>query len=203
MANFLDLLQLGIPQGYMGYVEYPKMSGGGKEILWQHTWDIDIPVPPRAVYYPGLDVIKTRLKGMEFDVGKDLAGNVDVNMRGFHILQAAGFESNGTITLNFVDFEDQVIYAMAMSFMQVSGANRYKFHVRKEDVIIPEFHIYFLNSSRLPVRKVTLYTLVFKSYDADYSTPGEPSGGREEVSLTFDYEHHDITIMNVSPHFTF
>lgn len=201
--GFIDYVQLGVPQGFMGFVEYKKLNGQGKEILWQHLWDIDVPVPPRAVYWPGLDVLKTRLKGIEWDIPKELVGNIDVNMRGFHIIQHGGYESNGSITLNFVDFEDQVILAMALSFMDAGGANRYKFMLRKEDWIIPEFHIYILNSSRIPVRKYVLYTLVFKGYDADTSLPGEPSAGREEVSLSFDYEHSESVILNVTPQLVF
>jgi hypothetical protein len=203
MAQFLDLVELGIPNGYMGYIEYQNLSGQGKEILWDATWDIDIPIPPRAVPWPGLDLLKTRLISMDFDINKDLAGTIDVNIRGFHVIQHAGFESNGSITLNFIDFEDQIIYGLAMAFMQIGGANRYKYFVRKEDMIIPELHIYFLNSSRLPVRKITLYTLVFKSYEASYATTTMPEGGRGEITMSFDFEHHDITILNVNPAFTF
>ncbi len=53
MAQFLDLVELGIPNGYMGYIEYQNLNGQGKEILWDATWDIDIPIPPRAVPWPG------------------------------------------------------------------------------------------------------------------------------------------------------
>lgn len=203
MAQFLDLTQLGIPQGYMGYIEYKNLSGSGKEILWDATWDIDIPVPPRAVPWPGLDLIKSRLINIDFDVPKELTGTIDVNIRGFHIIQHAGYESNGSITLNFVDFEDQIIYGLAMAFMQIGGANKYKYFVRKEDFIIPEMRIYFLNSSRLPVRLITLYTLVFRSYESSYATPTVPENGRDQVSLNFDFEHHEITLLNVNPAFTF
>lgn len=201
--GFIDYVQLGVPQGFMGYVEYPKLRGAEREILWEHNWDIDIPTPPRAIFWPGLELLKTRLKGIEWSIPKELAANVTVNIRGFQITQHGGYNSFGEITFNFVDFEDQVILAMALSFMEAGGANRYKFQLRKPDVIIPELHIYILNSSRLPVRKYILYTLVFKSYEANTNLPGEPQGDRHEVTLSFDYEHSETVILNTKPNLYF
>ncbi len=203
MANFVDFAQLGVTQGYLGYVEYPKLSGGGKEFLWQHMWDIDIPVKPRAVYWPGLDVIKHRMKTLSVDVKKELVGSADVNIRGIHIKQHGGYDSDGNINWEMVDFEDQTIYAMALSFMSAGGANRYKFQLRKEDVMIPIFQVFFLNSSRKPVKRIDFYTLQFMGYEYSYDTPTEPSGVRETVTLNFSYEHHDKTLLNVVPAFTF
>ena len=203
MANFVDLTQLGVTDGYMGYVEYPKLSGGGKEVLWTHNWDIDIPQKPRAVFWPGLDVIKHRLKTLNIETKKELSANVDINIRGFHIKQAGGYDSDGTISWELIDFEDNVSYGLALSFMSAGGANRYKFQLRKEDVMIPIFIVYFLNSSRIPVRRYDFYTLIFTSADFNEETPSEPQGARETVTLNFEYEHHDKTLMNIVPAFTF
>lgn len=201
--GFIDYVQLGVPQGFMGYVEYPKLRGAGQEILWEHNWDIDIPTPPAGVYWPGLEVIKTRLKSIDWDIPKELSGSIEVKIRGFRIVQNGGYESSGTITLNFVDFEDQNILAMALSFMEGGGANRYKFMLRKPDTIIPRLDIYILNSSRIAVRKYILYTLVFKSYEANTNLPSDPEGGRDEVSLTFDYEHSETVLLNTKPNLYF
>jgi hypothetical protein len=143
------------------------------------------------------------MKTLSLDVKKDLVGNADVNIRGIHIKQHGGYESDGTVNWEMIDFEDQTIYAMALSFMSAGGANRYKFQLRKEDVLIPVFQVFFLNSSRKPVKRIDFYTLQFTSYDYSYETPTEPSGVRETVTLNFSYEHHDKTLLNVVPAFTF
>lgn len=197
--GFIDYLQLGVPQGFMGYVEYPKLRGAEREFLWDHTWDIDIPTPPRAVYWPGTEFLKTRLIDISWEIPKDLQGEIRAEIRGFSIIQAGGYKSSGSLTFKFLDFEDQVITTMALSFMEAGGANRYKFMLRKPDTIIPEMHIYILNSSRLPVRKYILYTLVFRSYEAVTDLNTEPGGGRHEVSLNFDYEHSETVILNARP----
>lgn len=198
--GFIDYIQLGVPQSFMGYVEYPKLRGAEREFLWDHNWDIDIPTPPRAIYWPGLEFLKTRLTSMSIEIPKELQGEIRAEIRGFSIIQAGGFKSSGSVTMNFIDFEDQVIFAMANSFLEAGGGNRYKFMLRKPDTIIPEMHVYILNSSRLPVRKYVLYTLVFKSYEANTNEyPTEPGEGRHEVTLTFDYEHFEMIILNAKP----
>lgn len=201
--NFIRLRNLGIENKYMGFVQYQNLSGGGKEFLWQHNWDVQIPIPPRAIYWLGSDLIRQRMVGLEFTINKEPMATAEVQIRGFKIFQTGGYDSSGDITWRLLDFEDQTTFAMFQTFLMATGANQYKFQFRKQDYVIPQFEVYFLNTTRDAVRKYTFYTLVFKGGEYDTETPTEPSDVRKEITFNFSYEHHEVTLLNVVPEMTF
>lgn len=203
MSNFIRLRDLGIQQKYMGFVQYEKISGGGKEFLWQHNWDIEIPVPPKAVYWLDTDILRARTSGLEFTISKEPMAKAEVNIRGFKIVQTAGYDSSGQLTLRLLDYEDQSSFAILQTFLQAVGANEFKFHFRKEDYIIRQLSVYFLNTTRDAVRRYDFYTLVFTGGDYDTETPTEPSDVRKEITLNFDFEHHRVALLNVTPEMVF
>lgn len=200
MASFIDLDQLGVRSGYLGYRTYQNLKGMDRDLLWVNQFDIDIPIPPRVVAWPGLDIIKYRLKSMTVDVTKEAADTVDINIRGFKIHQSGGYISGGTINMVFIDFEDQFIYRLLQDFLFAIGANRYKFMFRKEDYMIPILDVYILNAPNRPVRKYRFYALIFTGGDYNLDLNTEPgSGTRDEITINFNYQHYEVSILNATP----
>lgn len=200
MSTFIDLQSIGIQDGYMGFVQYERLNGNNRDFLWTHMWDIEIPTPPRVVAWPGIDIIRHRLQEVSLEISQEAMATQEIEIRGFKLIQSGGYDSSGSITLRFIDFEDQFIFHMYQDFMQAIGANRFKFHFRKEDFMIPIINIYFLNATRQPVRRYSLLGVVFTGGEVNTEMTTSPSDVRANVALNFRFQHHTVTIMNATPH---
>lgn len=94
--------------GYMNFIDYESTyRDNNKEFLRSDMWQIFIFNPPKIVYYPGDSLINARLNGVQVGLDYSVSG-FEKRMRGNYVIyQKTGQMTNGTLSLNFVDKEDQ------------------------------------------------------------------------------------------------
>lgn len=80
-----------------------------KEFLRGDMWEFKFLNAPKIVYYPGDDIINARLNSVNVGIDYSVTG-IEKRMRGgWSIYQRTAQNTNGTLTLSFVDKEDQAI----------------------------------------------------------------------------------------------
>jgi hypothetical protein len=96
--------------GYMNFIDYTNSyRDDNKEFLRGDMWEFSFINPPKIVYYPGDAIFKKRLNTV--NVGTDSSVNgFEKRMRGNYVIfQKTGQSTSGSLTLSFVDKEDQAI----------------------------------------------------------------------------------------------
>lgn len=187
MALFLDPAEILQTNDALNYINYENMNEEQREYLRTDLWDFEFTVPPAAVYFPGNALIKTRLTGVSPNFPGAL-GTITANFRGFDIAQKVGVHSNGSVTLNFIDREDQAITYFKLDWQQKLTNLDNRFTYRKEDTVA-ECKLTMFNSSRIPIFKWTLLTCQLDDGTLSRSFTSDDPAQNGETEMVLTYEH--------------
>lgn len=186
MAKFGNVS--GVETAYMKQLGYHEIVQTNKEFLRTDLWEFRFTIPPAIVYYPGDDVIQTRLTQVNVGIDTSVTG-FEKHMRNTYTLhQRTGQRTDGTLSLNFVDREDQAIAYFVDDWKQKIADRDSKYSFRKED-LVSQCEMILLNTSRLPVCKLTFYNCQLQDASRDENGQAEDGGDRSDTSLNLSFEH--------------
>ena len=183
--------------GYMKFIDYTSTyKDGNREFLRSDMWQLFFLNPPKIVYYPGDDLINARLNGVQ--VGLDYSVNgFEKRMRGNYVIhQRTGQQTNGTITMNFVDREDQAITYFADDWRQKIADRETKYTFRKDDTVA-DLRLVITNAQRLEVRVLEFYNCIIQDAPLNENGDAEDGGDRADISITCTFEHHSRSFSNL------
>ena len=178
------------------YVHYELLTEGNKEFLRGDLWEFSFNSAPRIVYYPGDEIFNKRLTQVNIGIDSSVNG-FEKRLRGnFVIHQQTGQQTAGTITLGFVDREDQAITYFMDDWHQKIADRDTKYSFRKED-LVAECELVFLNSSRIPVRTLTFYNCILTDRTFDENGVAEDGSDRADVQMSMKFEHFERKFNNI------
>lgn len=99
----------------LDYLNYNTMMDDTQELLTSDKWDVTFDRVPAAIYWPGDNFLKFRLKGIQgLGMGPFSHTPIDTNIRALSVPVQPGQIPfvNTTITWELLDYEDQSIYVM-------------------------------------------------------------------------------------------
>lgn len=187
----------GIETSYMKQLGYHEIKETNKEFLRTDLWEFRFTIPPAIVYYPGDSIIQTRLTQVNTGIDTSVTG-FEKHMRNTYTLhQRTGQRTDGTLSLTFVDREDQAITYFIDDWRQKIADRDSKYSFRKEDLVAQcEFTI--LNTSRLPVRRLRFYNCYILDGSFDESGASEDGGDRADVQINMSFEHYEALRRKIS-----
>lgn len=178
------------------YVHYEQLTEGNKEFLRGDLWEFSFESAPRIVYYPGDEIFNKRLTQVNIGIDSSVNG-FEKRLRGnFVIHQQTGQQTAGTITLGFVDREDQAITYFMDDWHQKIADRDTKYSFRKED-LVAECKLVFLNSSRIPVRTLTFRNCILTDRTFDENGVAEDGSDRADVQMSMKFEHFERKFNNI------
>lgn len=195
MALVRDLVRGG--DGYMKFIDYQSTyKDNNKEFLRGDMWEFRFINAPKIVYYPGDDIFKSRLN--QVNVGIDYSVNgFEKRMRGnYTIFQKTGQNTAGTLTLGFVDKEDQAITYFVDDWRQKVADRDTKYSFRKDD-LVADCELVLTNSSRIKVRTLKFYNCIIQDAQIDENGVAEDGTDRADVQLSMNFEHYERTHDNI------
>jgi len=196
MPTFLTALQAIGGNTAMQEVNYIGINENNKEFIRQDQWSVRFSVPPRAVYYPGEELFKARLRDFTGTPPAEI-NFITQRIRGFDIQQATNVNTSGTYTMNFTDREDQAITLMFDNWRQLMSDRDTRYSFRKEDTVC-EVEQMIYNTSRFGLRKLVYRDSQPESFDIPEDVNSEDATGTlSEVSMTGRYQHYTRLFLNV------
>lgn len=202
MASTVSELVRG-SKGRMGYVDYDRSWGrrnqdtdGNKEFLRGDMWEFNFLNPPKIVYYPGDDLIHRRLNQVNVSTDSSVNG-FEKRMRGNYVIrQQTGQSTNGTITLSFIDREDQAITYFVDDWKQKIADRDTKYSFRKEDLVC-DCEMFIMNSSRLDVKRLEFLNCVILDSPVDENGVDMDGTDRSDIQLSMAFEHYNRKFLNL------
>lgn len=186
----------GMDTAYMKQLGYHEIVETNKEFLRTDLWEFKFEIPPAIVYYPGDAIIQTRLTNVNTGLDTSVSG-FEKHMRNTYTLhQRTGQRTDGTLSLTFVDREDQAIAYFIDDWKQKIADRDSKYSFRKEDLVAKCTYT-ILNTSRIPVRKLTFYNCYIQDGAYDENGVAEDGGDRADTTLTLTFEHYSRDFLNV------
>jgi len=197
MPSFISVIQALAGNTQMNYVNYESINDNQKEFIRPDLWDVEMTSKPAAVYYPGDPIFKARLTAFAPSISGTVSGISQV-IRGYTIMQKTSKTTSGTISMTFVDREDQAITVFCDDWLQKISDRDKKYSFRKEDTICQLKHTIF-NTSRIPIRTMEFYTCQPNSAELPEggTSDVEVSATLSEIPLTLDFEHYTRTFNNL------
>lgn len=194
MASVAELVRKG--NSYMSFINYNNYKDDNKEFLRGDMWEFEFINAPKIVYFPGSDIFKRRLN--QVNVGVDTSVNgFEKRMRGnYTIIQKTGQNTSGSLTLGFVDKEDQAITYFFDDWRQKIADRDTKYSFRKDD-LVADCQLVLLNSSRLPVRTLKFYNCIIQDAPMDENGVAEDGSDRSDIQLTMNFEHYERIFNNI------
>lgn len=195
MASVAELVRGG--DGYMKFIDYTSTyKDNNKEFLRGDMWEFSIFNAPKIVYYPGDQIFKARLN--QVSVGIDTSVNgFEKRMRGnYTIFQQTGQNTAGTLTLGFVDKEDQALTYFFDDWRQKIADRDTKYSFRKDD-LVADCRLVLTNSSRIAVRTLEFYNCIIQDAPIDENGVAEDGSDRADVQLSLKFEHYSRTFNNI------
>lgn len=167
---------------------YAKVAENNLEFIRGDLWDLDVTDSqwPLAVYNPGKEVFKSRLKGVTITMSNGTT-KIEKDIFVFHLHQNAGRDpQNGSMQLSFIDKEDQAISFLANDWLNQIGDPDTGFGRHKKELLFGcECSIY--NTLLQKIRYYQAVAGVLNTTDIPDS-PTEKGGDLSDVSLTIDFE---------------
>lgn len=193
-STVADLVRDG--KGLLSFIDYNKYRDDNKEFLRGDMWQFSFINAPRIVYYPGDDIVNARLN--QVNVGIDYSVNgFEKRMRGnFSIIQQTGQNTSGTLSLGFIDREDQAITYFLDDWHQKIADRDTKYSFRKDD-LVADCQLEFTNSSRIKVRTLKFYNCILADRTIDENGVAEDGSDRADVQMTMRFEHHERIFDNI------
>lgn len=196
MSTVAELVRGG-GASYMQFIDWEKSyKDDNKEFLRGDMWEFSFKNSPKIVYYPGDEIFNKRLN--QVNVGIDTSVNgFEKRMRGnFSVFQQTGQNTAGTLSLGFVDREDQAITYFVDDWHQKIADRDTKYSFRKAD-LVADCKIVFTNSSRIAVRTLEFYNCILTDKTIDENGVGEDGSDRSDVQITLKFEHYSRTFNNI------
>lgn len=165
---------------------YLKVAQGNLELIRGDIWDIEFVKWPDALYNPGIDLLKARLKDIETpSLSEPVLLEKDV--LGHKIYSPGGRNgSPGDVTLNFIDREDQAITYMIQNYVDAHGDPDNGFSRHKAELFF-HVNIIFYNTLLKPFRKLECTTGLYGGHTIP-DNPGDHGTDLSEVSLTLKFQ---------------
>ena len=159
-------------------------------------WEFYFEAPPKIVYYPGDDVFKARLN--QINVGIDSSVNgFEKRFRGNYVIfQKTGQSTSGTVTLNFIDREDQAITYFCDEWRQRIADRDTKYSFRKDD-LVAQGRLIITNSSRIDVRTIDFYNMIIADAAFDENGVAEDGSDRSDIQMSLQFENYTRTFNNL------
>lgn len=195
---FLDAKELLLQNDGLNYINYQTLSEEHKEFLRTDLWDFEFTVPPAAVYFPGNAMLKARTVGVDPALPGALS-EISAIIRQFTIRQTVmSGTTQGNITLQYIDREDQAIAAFIDDWRDKLGGREDRFTFRKEDTIA-EGRLTMYNSSRKPIRIYTLHALQINDATGPLNTAfnSDDASQAGQYSLPLTFEHMSLEWKNI------
>lgn len=182
---------------YMDHINRYKVGGNNADILDQFNWDLIILSTPKAVYWPGNELFKSRLKkigGLPSEISVEV--NEVEGPGGFKIL-APGDNTSGnlvSITLDFLDYEDCSIAFFGKDWSDKCQDPITKISRPKAELVM-DIQVLQLNNARKPVKQWTLYNGIIESINTNesFDSKKNPNGA---VSINIKFEWYKIEYLN-------
>ena len=182
--------------GLMSYVEYTGYKDDNKEFLRGDFWHFSFLNAPKIVYYPGDKIFNQRLTQVNVGIDNSVNG-FEKRFRGnFVAYQKTGQNTSGTLSLSFIDREDQAITYFLDDWHQKIADRDTKYSFRKDD-LVADCTLELLNSSRIKVRTLTFFNCIIADKTFDENGVAEDGSDRSDVQLTMNFEHFDRTFDNI------
>lgn len=184
--------------GLMSFIDYDRTyKSDNKEFLRGDMWQFSIIEPPKIVYYPGDNIFWGRLN--QVNVGIDTGVNgFEKRMRGgYTIYQKTGQNTSGSLSLGFVDREDQAITFFFDDWKQKIADRDTKYSFRKDDLVCGKCQLVLTNSSRIAVRTLTFYNCIIADASIDENGVAEDGSDRADVQLSMNFEHYSREFNNI------
>lgn len=194
-STVADLVRDG--KGLLSFIDYQNTyKDDNKEFLRGDMWQFSFINAPRIVYYPGDTIMNARLN--QVNVGIDYSVNgFEKRMRGnFSIIQQTGQNTSGTLSLGFIDREDQAITYFLDDWHQKIADRDTKYSFRKDD-LVADCQLVFTNSSRIKVRTLKFYNCILADRTIDENGVAEDGSDRADVQMTMRFEHHERIFDNI------
>ena len=196
MATVADLVRSGsgLRAKFIDYTNTYKDNN--KEFLRGDMWEFKFLNAPKIVYYPGDDIINARLNSV--NVGIDYSSNgITKRMRGgWDIYQQTSQNTNGTLSLSFIDKEYQTIPYFIDHWSQKIADRDTRYSFRKDD-LVGDCQLFITNSSRIDVRTLTFYNVVIQDGTIDENGALESESDRADVTMTLKFEHYSRNFDNL------
>jgi len=176
--------------GYMKFVDYEKSyRDDNKEFLTGDKWEFRFVHAPSIVYYPGDDLINRRLNNVNVSVSGSVNG-FEKRMRGnFTIIQKTGQDTRGSLSLGFVDKEDQAISYFIDDWKQKIADRDTKYSFRKND-LVADCQMIILNSGRQKVRTINFWNCIIDDASLDENGVESDGSDRSDIQLSMSFEHY-------------
>jgi hypothetical protein len=195
---FLDSVDVLNGNDNLGYINYNDLKQSNKEFLRSDTWDFKFTQHPAAAYFPGNDFIRKRLMNVNLAVPTQL-GMMSANLRGFQLNQVTySGTTSGTISLDFMDMEDQAITLWLDDLRDKYGSRKNRFAFRLEDTR-GEAVVTIFNSSRIPIREYVLYGMQLQDPGNGLNPPlsGDDPQNVGQISCTWVFDHFEMNPLNL------
>lgn len=172
----------------LSFLNYSKMMDSTRELLTSDKWNVIFDKLPPAVYTPGEEALKFRLKSVS-GLGAQVFGAAplaQVMVRGFEIPPQPGqaVMQNRNVILEFIDYEDQSIYAFFTDWKAKCCNPVNQWSYRAEEV---RANLTFqrLNSQNVPVREYKMINAIVSqdNYDDPFSGDRQLVGGSSQIGL--------------------
>lgn len=178
-------------------VNYIDINESQREFIRKDTWEVKWIQPPRAVYFPGQAMMNARCTSYSSSISTSLSG-ISETIRGYKLNQKTTRDTSGSLTLEFVDKEDQAISIFAEDWANKISDAETKYSFRKEDTVA-KIHIPIFNTSRIVIRELQFYAC--QPSDTGIKEEGssevEQSDHLGKVSMSLDFEHYKRIFRNI------
>lgn len=198
MSLFLDPSDILEQNDGLNYINYENINEDQKEFLLSNLWDWEFTVPPACVYFPGNSLLRTRMVSVTPTFPQAIT-QVSATIRQFKINQSVpSGDTNASVTINYVDREDQTISVFVRDWANKIGDPDTKFQYRKEDTICEGILTEF-NTSRVPIRRYKCITGQPNSngFSPSQSFTSEDPAQNGEVTLELNFEHYRLIWENL------
>ena len=190
MATVTDLVR-GSGDSYMKFIDYvSSYRDDNKEFLRGDMWEFSFIHAPKLVYYPGDDIFKRRLNSVNVSTDSSVNGFEKRMRGGYSIYQQTGQSTSGSLSLSFVDKEDQAISYFVDDWKQKIADRDTKYSFRKDD-LVADCLMVLTNSSRIAVRTLKFYNCIIQDAPLDESGVDQDGSDRADVQLSMKFEHYE------------
>jgi len=173
----------------LSHRNYLRVAQTNLELIRGDLWDFEFNEGtdwPRAVYFPGMEIFKTRLKQASISLA-NAASPIEKDVFVTHVHQNAGRDiQTGSVTFNFIDREDQALTYMLNDWLNqigdpFTGLGRHKTELLLNGKFV--FYDTLLNKKRQIICDAGILTAT----DIP-DTPGEKGSDLSEVSMTINFQ---------------
>ena len=132
----------------------------------------------------------SRLNNVNIAVDSSVSG-FEKRMRGnYTLIQKTGQNTSGSLSLSFVDREDQAISYFVDDWKQKVSDRDTKYSFRKDDLVC-KCTMTLANSGRMAVRTLTFYNCIIQDAPLDENGVDADGSDRSDVQLSLQFEHYE------------